>query len=110
MSDFISLLDIVAQEGAPTGLYHASTGEGHSIKEIFDEICAYLNVRPAEEVPVMPAGPDDVSALVLDPSHTERTFGWKARVCFKDTIRRQLDWYGRHGVTDVYSHLAPPRQ
>jgi UDP-glucose 4-epimerase len=110
MSDFLALMDMVTQEGAPTGLYNASTGEGHSIKEIFDEVCAYLQVRPAEEVPVIPAGPDDVPSVVLDPSHTERTFGWKARVSFRDTVRRQLDWYGRYGVTDVYSHLAPPRQ
>jgi nucleoside-diphosphate-sugar epimerase len=109
MSDFLAFMDVVIQDDAPTGRYNVSTGEGHSIKEIFDEVCRYLDVRPAEEVPVIAASPDDVSVVVLDPSHTERTFGWKARTGFKETIRRQLDWYSQHGVTDVYSHLASPR-
>ena len=35
--------------------------------------------------------------------------GWKARIGFRDTIRRQLDWYRAHGISDVYSHLAAPK-
>jgi len=108
MSDFLGLMDLAIGEGAPSGVFNVSTGEGHSIKEVFDEVAAYLNLRPEQPVPVLPAGPDDVSALVLDAGATEAAFGWKARVGFRETIRRQLDWYARYGVSDVYSHLAPP--
>lgn len=109
MSDFLSLMDLVLRDDAPTGIYNVSTGEGHSIKEVFDEVAAYLGVRPAEPVPVVPPGADDVPAVVLDSSRTGPAFGWKAAVGFRDTIRRQLEWYERHGVSDVYSHLAAPK-
>ena len=108
MSDFFSLMDLVIREAAPVGVYNVSTGEGHSIKEVFDEVAAYLGLTPAAPVPVVPPGADDVPAVVLDASETEKAFGWRARIGFRETIRRQLDWYRRHGVNDVYSHLEPP--
>src|SRR6185295_7585804 len=80
MSDFLSLMDLAVREAAPTGVYNVSTGEGHSIKDVFDEVVAYLGVKLAEPVPVVPPGADDVPAVVLDPSTTERAFGWKAGV------------------------------
>jgi UDP-glucose 4-epimerase len=109
MADFLALMDGLLEADAPAGTFNVSTGEGHTIKEIFDEVCAYLAVTPAEPVPVVPPGADDVPAVVLDPTETERALGWKAKIGFADTIRRQLDWYRAHGITDVYSHLAAPR-
>jgi UDP-glucose 4-epimerase len=109
MSDFLSLMDLAIRDGAPTGIFNVSTGEGHSIKEVFDEVLAYLGATLAEPVPVVPPGADDVPAVVLDPSATGPAFGWKAAVDFRATIRRQLEWYDRHGVSDVYSHLAAPK-
>lgn len=109
MSDFLALMDLVVREGAATGVYNVSTGEGHSIKDVFDEVVAYLGVKLTEPVPVVPPGADDVPAVVLDPSATGPAFGWKAAVGFRDTIRRQLAWYDRHGVTDIFSHLAAPK-
>jgi len=108
MSDFLALMDLAIQINAPTGVFNVSTAEGHTIKDVFDEVAAYLQVTPATPVSVVPPGVDDVPAVVLDPSETERAFGWKARVGFSDTIRNQLRWYDRHGVTDVYSHLTAP--
>lgn len=109
MEDFLALMDLAVRQGAPTGTYNVSTGAGHSIKEVFDEVAAYLDVKLAEPVAVVPPGADDVPAVVLDPSRTGAAFGWKAAMGFRDTIRRQLEWYDRHGVSDVYSHLAAPK-
>lgn len=109
MSDFLALMDLAIRDGAPTGVFNVSTGEGHSIKDVFDEVVGYLGVQLAEPVPLVPPGADDVPAVVLDPSRTGPAFGWKASVGFRATIRRQLEWYDRHGVSDVYSHLAAPR-
>ena len=108
MSDFLTLMDRLLREDARPGTYNVSTGEGHSIKEIYDVVCGYLTIDPAEPVPIIPPGADDVPAVVLDPSMTEQTFGWKAQLSFKDTLHRQLKWYDRYGITDVYSHLANP--
>lgn len=106
VSDFMSLMDIVLTQGnETTGVYNVSTGEGHSIKDVFDEVSNYVNVS-IPDVPILPVGEDDVQSVVLDPSETEATFSWKAKIDFKNTLRRQLEWYDKYGVTDIYSHLT----
>ena len=49
--------------------------------------------------------PDDVPVVVLDPKETNKILGWEAKVDFKSTIKKQLDWYDKFGVSDIYSHL-----
>lgn len=105
MSDFVAIVDRVLPDSGVTGVYNVSTGEGHSIKEVFDEVVAYLGITPAKPVPVVPVGADDVPAVVLDPTATTKDLGWSAQVGFKETIRRMLTWYDAHGVTAIYSHL-----
>jgi UDP-glucose 4-epimerase len=109
MEDFLDIMDLVLRDDAPTGIFNVSTGEGHTIKEVFDAVAAYLGVTLAEPVPVVPPGPDDVPAVVLDPAHTEKALGWRAKVGFGETIERMLRWYDAHGVSAIHSHLqAPP--
>jgi UDP-glucose 4-epimerase len=108
MDDFFSLVDVALQDGAPTGSFNVSTGTGHSIKEIFDIVVDHLKVTLNEPVPEVDAGADDVPAVILDPTKTIETFGWRPRYRFEDTIRRMLAWYDIHGVTAIYSHLKTP--
>ena len=105
MSDFLAIVDRVLNDPSVAGVYNVSTGEGHSIKEVFDEVVAYLGITPDKPVPIVPVGADDVQAVVLDPKQTQADLGWSAQVGFKDTIRRMLAWYDAHGVTAIYSHL-----
>jgi UDP-glucose 4-epimerase len=107
MSDFLSFMDLAITENAPVGVFNLASGEAHSIKEIFDLVTDYLGLGP-KEVPIVPAAADDVPVVSLDAEETLRAFGWKAQVGFADTIRRQLAWYDKHGVTDVFSHLKVP--
>lgn len=108
MSDFLSLMDLVLMENAPTGIFNVSSGQGNSIKDIFDVVIDYLGIVLDEPVKVVPPGNDDVPVVVLDPLETERTFGWKAKVGFEGTIHNMLRWYDAHGVSAIYSHLAKP--
>ncbi len=108
ISDFFSLMDKVLSADTPSGVFNVSSGEGHTILEVFTTVAEYLGIAPPE-VPVMPVGNDDVPVVVLDPTVTEQTFGWRAQVNFKETIRHQLLWYDAHGVTDIFSHLAVPK-
>lgn len=111
MSDFLALMDAALAPTAPTGVFNISTGEGRTIKDVFDAVSSYLNINPSSPVPIVPPAADDVERVVLDPSATERAFDWRAKIGFDETIARQLAWYDRHGVTDVYSHLtAPPSE
>lgn len=105
MSDFLSLMDIILADTDVTGVFNVSTGNGNSIKDVFDVVSEYVGIK-VENVPVVPAGADDVQSVVLDPSLTESTFNWKAKVGFVDTIKRQLKLYDQYGVTDIYSHLT----
>ena len=110
MSDFLSLMDMLLESSdVTTGAFNISTGEGHNIKDVYNAVAKYLGILPPE-VPIVPPGADDVPAMVLDPSETERTLGWRARISFEETISRQLQWYDAHGVTDIFSHLAQPKK
>ena len=108
MSDFFSLMDLVLVAGGPTGIYNVSTGKGNTIAEILNIIVDYLGVTLEAPIEIVPAGEDDVFAVVLDPSETERIFGWKAKTEFKETIHKMLRWYDSNGVNAIYSHLAIP--
>lgn len=109
MSDFLAFMDVAIQPDAPTGVYNIASGEAHSIKEIFDLVTDYLGLG-GREVPVVPPAADDVPVVSLDASETLKAFGWQARVGFAETIRRQLDWYEKYGISDVFSHLKAPTQ
>ena len=104
MDDFFNFMDLCLQEDAPTGAYNVSSGEGHSIREIFDLVAQHLRLAPTEP-PLVPCGADDVPAVVLDPAHTEKVFGWRHRHGFEATVLRLLAWYDQHGVSDIFSHL-----
>ena len=104
MSDFLKFMDLAIEEGAPTGAYNLSSGEAHSIKEIFDLVAAHLGLYH-QDVPIVPPAADDVPVVCLDASQTELAFRWKALIGFNDIIKRQLEWYDQFGVSDVFSHL-----
>jgi UDP-glucose 4-epimerase len=104
MSDFLSLLDAVLEDSA-RGTFNVSTGEGHTIQEIFETVASYLGRPDTKPQAVNEPSADDVAAVVLDPSLTESVFGWRARVSFDETLVRVLRWYDDNGVTDIYSHL-----
>jgi UDP-glucose 4-epimerase len=107
IEDFFSLLDLAVIEDAPRGVFNVSTGEGHTIKDVFDEVVKYLGITLETPVPIVPPGDDDVASVVLDPSETGRVFGWKAKVSFEESMRRMLAWYDVHGVRAVYAHVKP---
>ena len=104
ISDFLNLLDLIIKSNGSTGIFNVSTGIGKSVHEVFLTVANYLNIEPPE-VSIVPVGEDDVREVVLDPSITEKTFGWSAKIDFSNTISNQLRWYDKYGVNDTYSHL-----
>ena len=104
MADFLDFMDLAIKLDSPTGTFNVSSGEAHSIKEIFDIVTNHLKLGN-QDVPIVPVGNDDIPIVSLDPRKTNKSFGWKAKIKFNDVINRQLAWYDKHGVTDVYSHL-----
>jgi UDP-glucose 4-epimerase len=81
IADFLAVMDIVPQDGAPTGSFNISSGEGHTIAEVFDQVATYLGIAPSEPVPIVPCCTDDVPAVVLDPARTEERSGSESPHC-----------------------------
>jgi len=106
MSDFLSFMDLAILESSPTGIFNISSGEAHSVKEIFDIVTNHLKLEKID-VPITPALDDDVAIVVLDPTKTNAAFKWGAKVSFVEMIKRQLQWYDQHGISDVFTHLKP---
>ena len=108
ISDFLALMRIVLRDDAPIGIFNVSTGEGHTIAEVFNTVAACLGITLPEPVRVVPAAADDIAAVVLDPSRTRAALGWRAEMGFSESIARVVRWYDTHGVPVIYSHLRPP--
>jgi UDP-glucose 4-epimerase len=109
MEDFLDVVAIALRDDAPTGIFNISTGEGHSIREVFEAVSSHLGIAPREPVAVVPPGPDDIPSVVLDPGRTRTVLGWEAKIGFDDTIRRVLRWYDLYGVSAIHTHLRPPQ-
>lgn len=101
MADFLSAVELLLRPDGPSGIFNVSSGEGHTIAEIYHLVRTHLNLPPDPEVKSVPVGEDDVAAVVPDPRLTERVLGWRAKVSFSETIERMLSWYDTHGVTDI---------
>jgi UDP-glucose 4-epimerase len=107
--DFVfvgDIADVVLQavDGAGDGgYYHLSTGSDYSIKELYDEVASALDVdSPVEE---RERGEDDAYTILLDPSRTEKEFGWRASTPLADGVREAVAWYQENGVEETYTHL-----
>lgn len=105
INDFFSLMDLALEDKSSHGTFNVSTGKGHSILDVFNQVAEHLGIEPPE-VPIVPAGDDDVQEVVLDPTLTIKKFKWKPIIDFNQTIQRQLKWYDEYGVTDIHSHLV----
>lgn len=113
--DFIyvdDLVDVVmkAIDGAGrSGPYHVSSGSDYSIKELFDATVGALGIELEEEVEVRERSPDDVYTILIDPSKTHEDFDWRTSTPLADGVKRAIEWYKVHGITQTYTHLKAPR-
>jgi UDP-glucose 4-epimerase len=110
--DFVYVDDLIevvvkALSGTGSGHYHVSSGSDYSIKEMFEAVVEAMGVELDGEVEVRPRPEGDAPSILLDPSRTERDFGWTARVPLAEGIARAVEWYREHGVGETYTHLKP---
>jgi UDP-glucose 4-epimerase len=110
--DFIfidDLIDVVMQavvDGKGHGHYHISSGTDFAIKELFDATIAALpEVELDGDVEVRPKGEDDAYTILLDPSRVQQDFGWSPQVPLEEGVRRAIEYYREHGISQTYTHL-----
>ena len=85
----------------PHPIFNVSSGEGRSIKDVYNSVRAHLGLPADPAVKIVPVGDDDVPSVVPDPSMTEKILDWKAEVAFSETMKRMLSWYDAHGASGV---------
>ena len=105
VSDLIDLLLQAIDGVGGTGPYHVSSGGDYSIEELFEATVATLGINLDQPVEVRPRGADDAYTILLDPSRTERDFGWRPQVPLDEGVRAAIEYYQRFGITDTYTHL-----
>ena len=111
--DFVFVDDLVEVAlkaiagGGETGVYHVSSGSDVSIKELFDATVNAMGIELEEEVEVRPRNPDDAPSILLDPSKTERDFGWAAGTPLEEGVAKAVSYYREHGVAETFTHLKP---
>jgi UDP-glucose 4-epimerase len=109
--DFIfvdDLVDVVikAIDGAgERGYYHISTGKDYSVKELFDATLKALGMSPETPVEMRARGADDVFTILIDPSKTNKDFGWLPKTPLESGIQKAIEWYKKNGITQTFTHL-----
>jgi UDP-glucose 4-epimerase len=87
------------------GPYHVASGSDQSICTVYCAVAEAMGLTVA--VPeVQPRGEDDAPSILLDPSETERVFGWTAQTPLSEGVAKAVEWYRANGVTETYTHLA----
>lgn len=106
---FVSdLVDVVAKavDGAGrSGPYHVSSGGDYSIQELFNATLTAMQITLDAPVEVRPRGEDDAFTILLDPTATNRDFGWRPSVSLEAGVARAVEYYRTYGITDTYTHL-----
>ncbi len=111
--DFVFVDDLVdvamkaIDGGGESGVYHVSSGSDVSIKELFDATIKAMDVKLDDEVEVRPRNPDDAPSILLDPTKTERDFGWAAGTPLEGGVAKAVAYYTDHGVGETFTHLKP---
>jgi UDP-glucose 4-epimerase len=109
--DFIYIDDLVACvmkaiDGAGRkGAYHISSGSDYAIKELFDATVKALRISLDKPVEVRPRQPDDTYTILLDPSETNKDFGWKVTTPLETGVGRAIAYYKEFGISQTYTHL-----
>jgi UDP-glucose 4-epimerase len=102
--DLIDVLELAIDGKGASGAYHVSSGSDYAVKDLFDAAAAALGIID-EEVEVRPRGSDDAYTILLDPTETEREFGWRAQTPLHKGVAAAVAWYRRHGIEQTFTHL-----
>jgi len=105
--DFVfvnDLADVVMKaidgQGAK-GAYHVSSGADVAIKDLFDAAVKALDIKSDNAVEIRPRNPDDAYSILLDPSKTNRDFGWKTSTPLEVGVKAAVEWYKKFGVAQA---------
>ena len=105
VNDLVDVVLLALGGKGRKGVYHVSSGSDFAIKELFDATVKALNMKLSKDVEVRERNPDDVFTILLDPSETNRDFGWKISTPLDVGVKKAIEWYQTHGITQTFTHL-----
>jgi UDP-glucose 4-epimerase len=105
VQDLIDIVVMALDDKGNSGYYHVSSGRDFSIKELFDNTVGALGIKLEEEVQVRQRNPDDAYTILLDPSKTNKDFGWSPTTPLSEGIKTTVEWYNVYGISQTYTHL-----
>jgi len=105
IDDLVDLVLMALDGRGESGIYHASSGSDYSIKELFDLTVDALGITLDEPVEERPRGADDAYTILIDPSKTVATYGWRPETALSQGVPRTVSWYTDRGVGETYTHL-----
>jgi len=82
-------------------VYHLSTDQHVSIRELVELICQRMGASFEELVEVSPDRPGKDAAYLLDSSKVRDEFGWKPQVSLQEGIDETISW-----VEDNFDDLS----
>ena len=106
IDDLVELVLMALDGRGEAGTYHASSGADYSIKELFELTVQSLNIQLEEDVEVRPRSDDDVFTILIDPSRTVETFGWRPGTGLSEGVPKTIEWYRQRGIEKTYTHLT----
>jgi len=99
---FIHIRDVAdgtwraAEHGMPGEVYHLSTPQLVSIRELVENICAKLSVPFENQVEMVGERLGKDPAYILDSTKARQTLGWKNEVDLSHGIDECIAWVDRH--------------
>ncbi|MBU1109674.1 MAG: GDP-mannose 4,6-dehydratase [Candidatus Riflebacteria bacterium] len=103
---FIHIRDVVAgtldvaRNGKPGDIFHFSTSEHISIRELVELIAKRMNVSFEQHVEVVGERLGKDSAYLLDSEKARETFGWKPIVGLEEGIDETISWI-KENLTEI---------
>jgi dTDP-glucose 4,6-dehydratase len=90
--DVASAIRVVAEKGVPGEIYHFSTDEFVSIKELVKMVCKELKVEPETFVKISPDRPGKDLAYLMSSDKAKKQLGWAAKTNLESGIQATIDW------------------
>jgi len=99
---FIHIRDVakatlcIMEKASPPEIFHLSTDQHISIKDLVELICNKMNENFESFVEVCPDRPGKDSAYLLDSSKAKTEFNWEPKVSLEDGIDESIDWVNKN--------------
>lgn len=103
--DFMNIVQLVLDSDINKGFFNVCSGINYSIKDLYELMIKIMKVKQNQPAEIIPPAEDDTSLLILDPSETEKTFGWKAKISLEEGLKKLIQWYDNNEVKETYTHL-----